>query len=155
MSYASIGRWRRFHFLKDERLQNGTNIVIFFTFTYRAGRDECGLLHFSSPFSLGSYKAWLVRVTVGTILRLNILHCTEYMTCFPSLGRLRYFRNRMESSNWITKTKAERRLQKNTIQVTNIQNSVQHDKVCVAWYWQFLLIHSYFPISLKTSCCQY
>ena len=81
-----------------------------------------------------------MRVTVATILRLNILHCTEYMTCFPSLGRLRYFRNRMESSNWITKTEAERRLQKNTIQVTNIQNSVQHDKVYVAWYWQFLFI---------------
>lgn len=68
--------------------------------------------------------------------KINILHCTEYLTYFPLVGHLHYFRDRMESSYWITKTKAERILQKNTIQVTdmgiaNFQNSVQYEKVCV------------------------
>lgn len=43
---------------------------------------------------------------------MAVLHTGDSLFC----GRLHYFRNRMESSNWITKTEAERRLQKNTIQ---------------------------------------
>lgn len=73
---------------------------------------------------------------------MAVLHTGGSFLC----GHLHYFRDRMESSYWITKTKAERILQKNTIQgpytLLHHLNAYVHDHVAGWHSFDHLLLES-------------